>query len=127
MSELFTKISAWVKANMLLALGILAAVIFLLFPRQLKRMFVTRRRIKHRPGYSQTHDRKGRLLPGTKSGRRLPRSVGRKGSSAGKGYPAAAGGYIPFKYNKDGTIKKAWQVGGTVAAKNRMRGLRRKR
>lgn len=120
MSEFFTKIMTWVKANILLAVGILAVVVFVLFPKQIKKMFAPpRRRRRRNIRRSVTVTRRR-----TRSNRKpIPRSVG----TSRRGYPAAAGGYIPFKYNKDGTVKKAWQVGGTVAAKNRMRGLRRKR
>jgi hypothetical protein len=128
MNELFTKITTWIKANILLSVVIFVALVSIIFPKQLRKVFSGgRKRVKHRPGWSETHDRKGRLLKPTKSGRQIPRSAGKRKSSTGKGYPAAGGGYIPFKYNKDGTVKKAWQVGGTVAAKNRMARLRRNR
>ena len=54
-----------------------------------------------------------------------PRS--RVSRTGGAGYAAAGGGTIPYKYNKDGTVKKAWQVGGTLAAKQRMSRLRKKK
>jgi len=128
---------AIIKKNWIIAaiVGIILALI--LFPRQVKRMFNPTRRKRRRLSYPAAVSRRSqrrrirRRLPRSvgmlpRSGRRLPRSVGTKRVSS-KGYPAAAGGYIPFKYNKDGSVKKAWQVGGTVAARNRMRGLRRKK
>lgn len=99
---------------MLIVVGLFAV----LMPKTLKKLFATprrRRRVIKNATRTRTRRRKS-----------LPRSVGTRKAS-GKGYPAAGGGYIPYKYNKDGTIKKAWQVGGTVAAKSRMRNLRKKR
>ena len=116
---------AIVKKNWIISVIVVIALTAIIFPRQVKRMFnPTRRKRRRRVLIS------GRTRPraGARRGRFIPRSVGtRKVRTSGKGYPAAAGGYIPFKYNKDGSVKKAWQVGGTVAARNRMRGLRRKK
>jgi hypothetical protein len=126
MSSIFT----WIKEHILISIGIGLLLVVLLFSRQLKKMFLGTHRVKHRPGYSLTHSRSGKLLTGSDRPRSkrshgpLPRSVG---THKGNGYPAAAGGTIPFKYNKDGTIKKAWQVAGTVAAKQRMHRLRKAR
>ncbi|MGD0340268.1 MAG: hypothetical protein ABSA76_00970 [Bacteroidales bacterium] len=127
-----TAIWTWIKNNILLSAGIALLLIVFLFGRKLKHILFGSHRVKHRPGYSLTHSRSGRLLTtpyhGHSSTHRphgsLPRSVG---THKGNGYPAAAGGTIPFKYNKDGTIKKAWQVAGTVAAKHRMSKLRHAR
>lgn len=116
------KIITWIKANIMLAVIALVAVVFL-FGKQLKKLLfgTTRRRRRRRPLYktaSVTRRRTRRTAPR----KALPRSVGTR---RGNGYPAAGGGTIPYKYNKDGTIKKAWQVGGTLAAKQRMSRLRR--
>ncbi|MEA2065633.1 MAG: hypothetical protein U9O65_00800 [Thermotogota bacterium] len=48
-----------------------------------------------------------------------------RSTSSGRGYAAVGGGTIPYRYNKDGTIKKAQFVAGTVAARNRMSKLRK--
>lgn len=120
-----TKIFDWIKANMLLAIGIAIVLVVFVFGKPLKRIFFGTHRVKHRKSYYITHPVKHRSI--TRQMRKpLPRSVGTHKAS-GKGYPAAGGGYIPFKYNKDGSVKKAWQVGGTVAAKARMSRLRKAR
>jgi hypothetical protein len=121
MKETFDKVMAWIKANALLSIVILLGIVFVFFGRQAKRLLFGTRRIRHRrPVALKSRTRSRRTMR-----KALPRSVGVRAS--GKGYPAAGGGYIPFKYNKDGTVKKAWQVGGTLAAKSRMSRLRKAR
>lgn len=129
------KVMTWIKANILLALGIALAAIFIFFPKILRG---STRRVKHGPSW---YLQRGKPLPQRligKSGKPIPRSVGIRrantqrasgGSSGGsaKGYAAVGGGTIPFKYNKDGSVKKAWQVAGTLAAKQRMSRLRKNR
>lgn len=125
------KIIDWIKSNILLAIAGALAVFLFLMPG----IFKTRRKaVKHGPSW---YLNQGKPLPQrlrTKSGRPLPRSVGvrranraRSSTNSSKGYAAAGGGTIPFKYNKDGSVKKAWQVSGTLAAKQRMQRLRRQR
>ena len=125
-----TNILTWIKNNILLAIGIAVLLLVLFFGKNVRRLFFGSRRVKHRPGYHLTHTRSGKLIEHRSirrvSHKPIPRSVGLHKIS-GKGYPAPGGGHIPFKYNKDGTIKKAWQVAGTLAAKNRMKKLRRAR
>ena len=117
MKDLFDKIMTWIKSNVLMAALIGLVVIVVFFGSKVKRLlFGSSRRRRRRNPVTRSVTR-------TRSRRSLPRSVGTRAN--GKGYPAAGGGYIPFKYNKDGTIKKAWQVGGTVAAKSRMSRLRK--
>jgi len=111
------KIITFIKNNWILAVLIVVGLFAVLMPKTVKKLFATPRR--RRVIKTATRIR-------TRSTKRIPRSVGTRKAS-GKGYPAVGGGYIPYKYNKDGTIKKAWQVGGTVAAKSRMRNLRKKR
>jgi len=131
MKELFDKIFGFIKTNYIISALVVIVFVFLFFPRLFKGL-AGRKRIKHRPGWkfaksnprAITKPRK-RRTGGTRSGKPIPRSVGTRSSK--KGYPKAGGGYIPFKKNKDGSIKKAWQVGGTVAAKSRMSKLRRAR
>jgi hypothetical protein len=119
-------IMTWIRANKTLAIigGLIAAVIF--FKPLRKMVFGSPTRRRRRPVKVKTVIRGNRVRSvkrgGTKSGKPIPRSAGR---SNGRGYPKAGGGYIPFKRNKDGSIKKAWQVAGTVAAKQRMARLRR--
>jgi hypothetical protein len=117
------------KKNWILTIILIVGLLFILFPRQIRRIFGTPRKRRRR----RTVPAK-RIRSRTRSGKPLPRSVGYGGTKAKirlhgrtttKGYPAVGGGYIPFKYNKDGSVKKAWQVGGTIAAKNKMSKLRR--
>jgi hypothetical protein len=123
MKDLIDKIVTWIKGNILLAIIALIAAMFIFFPRSFRKIFggTTRRR---RRKYSKPAATVRRRRVRRTAGKPLPRSVG---TSRARGYPAAGGGTIPFKYNKDGTVKKAWQVGGTLAAKNRMRRLRKAR
>lgn len=119
MNETFSKIVNWIKSNMLLSIIVGLVVIIVLFGRKLKSLFF---RSQHKRRRKNLKVKRG---SGTRMRKPIPRSVGIRAS--GKGYPAAGGGYIPFKRNKDGTIKKAWQVAGTLAAKSRMNRLRKAR
>jgi len=125
MKETIDKIIAFIKANFIISIiaGIMLILIF--FGKQVSKIFAPPRRRRRRKAVTVTRTRTRRRT----NRRPLPRSAGRKrpATKSGKGYPAAGGGYIPFKYNKDGTSKKAWQVGGTLAAKQRMARLRRAR
>lgn len=114
--DFINKVIAWIKANMVISIIIVLGVLFL-FGKQLKRMLFGFPRRKKRK--LTTSIKTGTARIQTRNKKPLPRSVGTKG------YPAPGGGYIPFRYNKDGTVKKAWQVSGTVAAKSRMSRLRR--
>jgi hypothetical protein len=98
MKDFFNKILTWVKANLLLAIGILFAVILLFFPKVLKGL-TGKRRIRHRPGYYTSRAR-----------RRLPRSVGTR--------------RIRKQYTKGGKAKKPWQIKGSEAARRHMRRIR---
>ena len=93
-----------------------AIVLFLFGTRAGKKIWkpTRRRRVRRRPV----------MKVKTRTGNR--RTVTRT-KNTGRGYPAAGGGYVPFKYNKDGSIKKAQFVAGTLAAKRRMATLRRKK
>lgn len=101
MNDLITKIITWVKANILMAAGIGLALVFVLFGKQLKRLFFPRRRIRHRRPLRVSYSRRRRSLP---------RSVG-----------------IRRRYNKSGTRKKAWQIKGSPAARRHMAQIRRMR
>lgn len=104
MKDFFDKIFTWVKANLLLSIGILIAVIVLFFPKLLRGL-TSRKRIRHRPGYYAA-----------RSGRSFPRSVGltRRG--------------VPRKqYTKGGKAKKAWQIKGSLAARRHMAQIRKMR
>ena len=131
MREFFNGILSFIKTNYIISALVGIVFIFLFFPRLFKGL-TGKRRVKHRPGwkFAKSNPRavkkpRRRRAGGTRSGKPMPRSVGTRSSK--KGYPKVGGGYIPFKKNKDGSIKKAWQVGGTVAAKSRMSKLRRAR
>lgn len=120
MKEMIDKIKEAIKKNpaiLYYMIGALVLFVVFLFGKKLKRLFFARprRRRVHR-----TVMKIRSISRGNRARKQLPRSVGTKG------YPAAGGGYIPFKYNKDGTVKKAWQVGGTLAAKSRMSRLRKR-
>ncbi len=113
----FNNILAWIKTNWIIAILVAVVGILIFFPKQIRKL------MRGKP------KRRRRTVAKTKTitrGRTIPRSVGTKRSGS-KGYAAAGGGVIPFKYNKDGSTKKAWQVGGTVAAKSRMSRLRKAR
>jgi len=103
MKAFFDTVIAWIKGNLWLSIGILAVILFVLFPRQIKKMFVSsprRKRVVHQVK--------------TSSRRRIPRSVGlRKVNKP--------------SYNKNGTKKKPWQIKGSPAARRRMAQIRRKR
>jgi hypothetical protein len=117
-----TTILTWIKNNILLAVGIAIVIVILFFGTGLKRMFRPHR-VHHRRRISVTPRRKTYRSLVWKMRKSFPRSVGMHKAS-GRGYPKAGGGYIPFKRNKNGTIKKAAFVSGTVAAKRRMSHLR---
>jgi len=97
---------AWIKANIWLAVGLLAVVMFVLFPRQVKKMIgLTPHRVKHRRLVTRVATRRRRTLP---------RSVGiRKISKP--------------SYHKSGKVKKPWQIKGSLAAKRHMAQIRRMR
>ena len=105
MKDFFDKAMTWVKANWMIALGILFAVIILFFPKLLKGLTGTTRRRRRRIVSIPTLRR-----------RSLPRSVGltRRG--------------IPRKqYTKGGKAKKPWQIKGSLAARRHMAQIRRMR
>jgi hypothetical protein len=111
------KIVTWIKNNIVLSIGVGLVLLIIVMTGGLKKIFSTRKRVHHRPEYYA--NKRAKAAKGKKMHGSLPRSVG------GKGYPAAGGGYIPFVHNKDGSIKKAQFVGGTLAAKRRMSALRK--
>ena len=117
------KIINWIRTNVMLFVILAIAAVFIFFPRMFRGLLGgPRRRRRHRIVKQTVHRRRT-----TRSNRKpLPRSVGMHKVS-GRGYPKAGGGYIPFKRNKDGSIKKAQFVAGTLAAKRRMASLRKQR
>lgn len=98
MGDLFNKIFGWVKANIMLSIVALLAVVLLFFPRLFRKVFSAPRR---------------RRRYNTRSGKPLPRSVGRR--------------RIKRAYNKNGKQKKPWQIKGSEAARRHMARLRRMR
>jgi hypothetical protein len=108
------KIMAWIKANKVIT-AVIALVALVAIPKTRKLIFGAPKRRRRRPVKIKSVSRGGK----TKT---VTRNIA---MPSGKGYAAAGGGIIPFKYNKDGSVKKAWQVGGTVAARQRMARLRR--
>ena len=117
MKDLFTKIIALARHNWIITALVGFFLFVTVFRKQAARLFRTAPRRRRR----RTATRPVRRSPV----RRSP--VRRSPATSRRGYPAAGGGTIPFKYNKDGTVKKAWQVGGTLAAKQRMSRLRKAR
>lgn len=109
----------YIKENWILSavVGLFAAL--LIFPKTMRKMFGGKTRRRRRRTARRTTAR--RTTARRTTARRTTARV------TGKGYAAAGGGYIPLKFNKNGTPKKAWQVAGTVAAKQRMSRLRKKR
>jgi hypothetical protein len=115
------KLITWVKANLLLVIAGLV-VVAVLFIKPVKRFVfgAPRRKVVRRVSVSTRSAIVRR--PATKSNNKpLPRSVNTKG------YPKYGGGFIPFVRNKDGSIKKAKFVSGTLAAHNYMKNLRKSR
>jgi len=105
MQTTFNNIIAWVKANILLSVGILIAVVLVFFPKVLHHLFGGKRRVRHhyigaRRVSARTYYHRPR--------RSLPRSVGTRRRRA----------HGP---------KKPWQVKGSRAAKLHMAKLRRLR
>ena len=98
--EIFDKALTWIKANVLIALAILAAVVMVFFPKLL--FGSPRRRITRRPAVRRI----------TRRRRALPRSVGTRRRVA---------------RNKNGTAKKPWQIKGSEAARRHMRKIRNMR
>ena len=122
MKDLFTKIIALARHNWIITALVGFFLFVTVFRKQAARLFRTAPRRRRR----RTATRPVRRSPVRRSpARRSP--VRRSPVPSRRGYPAAGGGIIPFKYNKDGTVKKAWQVGGTLAAKQRMSRLRKAR
>lgn len=125
MTDLFTKIIAWLKANMIFAIIIGIGIIILFFPKLLKGLFGrSPRKHKgqgtHTRAYFKSHPEK---TIKTKSGKSAIRSVG----THKEGYPAVGGGYVPFRYTKQGKKKDARFVPGTIAAHRHMASLRKSR
>lgn len=121
---MITKITDWIKANFIIAIIVGLALIYFLFWKQIKRLISPVRRVHHRRHIKALPAKRRRLVRVNR--KPLPRSVGLHKAS-GRGYPKAGGGFISFKRNKNGTIKNAKFVAGTVAAKNYMAKLRRAR
>lgn len=100
-----TGIWTWIKSNMLLALGIAVGVLLLFFPKVLKGIFGTTRRVRHRRNVR-------RAIGVTVTGRhRMPRRrpVTRRRITRRKG------------------AKKPWQIKGSLAARRHMAQIRRRR
>jgi hypothetical protein len=112
-----TKITAWIKANLLITVLIGVAAIALIFPKVLKGLFGSaRRRVHHRgtstrPAY-RTYVRKRKPLPRSVGMSRI-RTIGRlRRPKTGR-------------YRK-GT-KKPWQIKGSLAARRHMALIRKRR
>jgi hypothetical protein len=96
MKNFFDNLMIWIKANVLIFVIILVVGLFLLFPRQLKKLFRgAPRRRRHTVALAAPR-------------RKLPRSVG-----------------APKQYSKSGKVKKPWQIKGSEAARRHMAKIRR--
>lgn len=96
MKETFDKIFTWIKGNLLIAIGGAVVITLLFFPKLFK---------------GTTRRRRRRVTYRAASGRRLPRSVGRRRKV----------------YTKGGKAKKPWQIKGSLAARRHMAQIRRRR
>jgi hypothetical protein len=105
----FNQIWAWIKANILLSIGIGIAVILVFFPKMLRGLTGSRRRVHHRIGTRRVSARTFYRRPR----RALPRSVSmyrtRRTTRRTKG------------------PKKPWQIKGSKAARLHMARIRRMR
>lgn len=105
MQTTFNNIIAWIKANILLSVGILIAVVLVFFPRVLHHLFGTTRRVHHHIGTRRVSARTYYRRPR----RSLPRSVGTRRRRTSHG------------------PKKPWQIKGSRAARLHMAKIRRMR
>lgn len=107
MSDLFTKIAAWIKANTLISILIGIVVLFMVTGHKLGNLLGGKRKVRHHRTISRTAPRR----------RSLPRSVSMH--KVKRSNKAA--------YNKNGSKKKPWQIAGSLAARRHMAEIRRKR
>ena len=98
MKETFDKALAWIKENVWLSVGILAAVLLLFFPKLLRS---PRKRTRRRSAPITRH-------------RRIRR-------------PKAPVRRAKRNYSKSGAKKKPWQIKGSLAARRRMAQIRKRR
>jgi hypothetical protein len=122
---MFEKVKAWVMGNKLMAVAIGIVVFLVAMPKMRRKLFSTGR-VRRRRAKVKT------VIRGNRSRTIIRRPARQAVKSSGgtgnkKGYAAPGGGTIPFKYNKNGTIKQAQFVAGTLAAKRRMAALRKNR
>lgn len=103
MNTFITNTIAWVKAHLVIAIVILIAIVVIFFPKLLRKLTGTRRRIHHR-----TY----KALPARRR-RSIPRSVGMHKTRR--------------QYTKGGKAKKAWQIKGSLAARRHMAQIRKMR
>jgi len=99
MKETFDKVLAWIKNNVWLSVGILAAALLLFFPKLLRQ---TRRRTRRR--VAPITRRRTRRRSYTTPVKRAKRN-----------------------YSRGTAKKKPWQIKGSLAAKRRMAQIRKRR
>jgi len=104
MTDFFSKAIAWIKANILLAIGIGILIIVIFFPKVLRHIIGPKRRVVHRVVRETRHRRNVRKAI-TGSYRRRPSTRTRRMKGA----------------------KKPWQVKGSRAARLHMAKIRRLR
>lgn len=111
--DTINKIIAWIKGNLLLAVGIALGAVILFFPKLLKSLFSSPRRRRRGPRKYYVKRRRVSMRKYYNAPRRrLPRSV----STSKKRL-----------YSKGGKKKKPWQIKGSIAARRHMAQLRRMR
>ena len=104
--EIFYTAWNWIKANVLISVLILLAVVVVFFPKLLSGLFGSPRRRR-------------RSLPRSVGIRRRRRSLPRSVGIRRRNRPAIRG--------KNGRVKKPWQIKGSKAARIRMAKIRRLR
>ena len=100
MNDFFTSIWTWIKANLIISIVIVLTLVFVLFPKEIKKLF------GHRP----RRRRKAAVISYSRRRRTLPRSVG-----------------VRKQYTRGGKAKKPWQIKGSEAARRHMAKIRRLR
>jgi hypothetical protein len=120
------KIKTWITGNPVMAIGAAIVALFLLMPKMRRKLFKSAPR-RRRRAKIKTVIRGNRMRTASRRPAKRPAAARSAAPAGRKGYAAAGGGTIPFKYNKNGTIKSAQFVAGTLAAKRRMASLRKNR
>jgi uncharacterized protein HemY len=125
MKDIFDNILSWVKSNMLMAIGIVIAVIVLLFPRMLKKLF--RSRPHSDAWYTRAARERRKAKRQGKPSYRLTRMAGRRTGRYRKKIPRSAGNINRRIKSGPNAGKKAWQIKGSPEARRHMAAIRRRK